>query len=164
MRILRPEEIALLRMGYPCIPANGGGGGGSTSSNSSQATTTTNTDKRIANGPGGLVAQDGSAITLNSTSNIESLSDDVVKAAFDYAAVTDAKNGAGFSKLLDVADKLTTKTSDTATALSSRFQDNVLDAFERAKTSTSGSIDQKTMIVLAVTAAAALAFMNARGK
>jgi len=158
MRILRPEEIALLRMGYPCIPANGGGGGGSTSSNSSQATTTTNTDKRIANGPGGIVAQDGSSI------NVQSLSDDVVKAAFDYAAVTDAKNGAGFSKLLDVADKLTTKTNDTATTLSSRFQDNVLDAFDRAKTSASGSIDQKTMIVLAGTAAAALVFMRTRGK
>jgi hypothetical protein len=126
------------------------------SSQANQTTTTNNVDRRLVN-ESGIVAAEGSIV------NAEFIDAGAVKAAFDFATNSDAINGAGFNKLLDVAEKLTTKTQDNATTLSSRFQDNVMDAFERAKTTANGSIDQKTMIILGVTAAAALALMNRKG-
>ena len=158
MRIFRPAEIHLMRMGLPVTPCNGGGGG-STSSSSNQSTTTQNTDARIAN-ESGVIAQGGSTINYN----VQSVDKDVAKAALDFATATNATNGDGFTKLLDTVDRLTTKTADTATTLSSRFQDNVMDAYSRAKADAAGGIDQKTMIVLGVTAAAALVAINMKRK
>lgn len=153
--ILRPEQIRLLRAGCPVVPANRGGSGGSTSSSSTQSTTTKNTDRRIAN-DNGVVATDGATINYNSTDA------GIVKNALDFAAVADATNGDGFAKLLDTVDKLTTKTQDTSTTLASRFQDNVMQAYTQAKADASGGIDQRTMIVLGVSAMAALAFMKGK--
>jgi hypothetical protein len=155
--ILRPEQIHQLRAGCPVVPANMGGGGGSTSSSSDQATTTTNTDRRIAN-ESGVVATDGSAITVNETT----LDPSIVNKALDFAGIVDATNGDSFSKLLDTVDKLTTKTQDASTTLASKFQDNVMQAYSQAKADVTGSIDQKTMIVLAATAAAAMVFLKGK--
>jgi hypothetical protein len=59
--ILRPEQIRLLALGRPVVPANGGG-----SSDSSNATTTTNADQRLSNGSGvAATASSGGAVTLN---------------------------------------------------------------------------------------------------
>lgn len=109
--------------------------------------TTNNTDKRVAN-QSGLVATEGSNITYTA------LDGDAINSAFEFASGANAVNGDGFEKLLGVTERLMTKSSDTATTLSSRFQDNVMQAFETAKTAATGSIDQKTMILLAVAAAA----------
>jgi tRNA A37 threonylcarbamoyltransferase TsaD len=155
--ILRPEQIHRLRAGCPVVPANMGGGGGSTSSSSDQATTTTNTDRRIAN-DSGVVATDGSNITVNA----KTLDADVVNKALDFAGVVDATNGDSFSKLLDTVDKLTTKTQDASTTLASKFQDNVMQAWSQAKADATGSIDQRTIIVLGGLAAAALVLSKKR--
>jgi hypothetical protein len=141
-----------------------------TSNSKSQAnnsTTNNYQDRRLVN-ESGLVAVEGGRIdnTSNYTSNVnvQSVDKDIAKAAFDFASGADATNGAGFSKLLDVADKFMTKTTDTASSMAARYQGDVLDAYSRAKADEAGGIDQKTMIVLGVAAAAVVVMVNQRGK
>ena len=137
--------------------------GGSSSSRSSQSTTTTNIDKRIAN-DGGLIAQDGSRIDGTNNYNVNTLDGGAIDKAFDFAKVADATSAAGFSQLLKVASDLTTKTQDTTTTLASRFQDNVLQAYDSAKTGAAGGIDQKTMIDRRPAAAALVAIKSKSAK
>lgn len=66
----------------------------------------------------------------------------------------------GYGKLLDFANSLTTKTQDNATALSGRYQSDVLQAFDSAKGAAGNGIDQKTLIILGVSAAAVLVMIN----
>ncbi len=159
--------------------------GSKSSSQANQTQNTANYDRRLAN-DGGIVATEGSFIdaanrsTTNFSSNTttNTLDGGAIKAAFDFATNNDATLGAGlgnvldfardndamlgqgFGKLLDFASTVTTKTQDNATALNSRFQDNVLQAFDSAKGAAGNGIDQKTLIVLGVSAAAALVFIN----
>ncbi|MCA8115675.1 MULTISPECIES: hypothetical protein [Burkholderia] len=59
--IRNPQQIKLMALGLPCVPANGGG-----SSDSSSATTTTNADQRNNVGSGvGATASSGGTVTLN---------------------------------------------------------------------------------------------------
>jgi hypothetical protein len=146
MRILRPEQIELMRLGMPCIPVNGGGGG-STSSSSAQSTTTNNTDKRIASSGGVTISSEGSNI------NVQSVDKDIVNKAFDTVAIADAQNGEGFGKLLSLADKIVTGGGQLLT----RGQDQVLQAAQSVQAEKQGSIDQKTIMILGVAAAAAFA-------
>ncbi len=157
--------------------------GSRSNSQANQTQTTANYDRRLAN-DGGIVATEGSFIdaanrsTTNFSSTTNTLDGGAIKAAFDFATNNDATLGAGlgnvldfardndamlgtgFGKLLDFASTVTTKTQDNATALNSRFQDNVLQAFDSAKGAAGNGIDQKTLIVLGVSAAAALVFIN----
>lgn len=87
----------------------------------------------------------------------------IAKAAFDFATNNDARNGEGFDKLLQAASELTNKTQDTANNLTSRFMDSIGQAFDTGRNTTPGGIDNKTMIVLGVAGAAALAFMAKKG-
>lgn len=129
--------------------------GGKSSSKSDQTTVTNNTDRRIAN-DGGLVAQDGSI--LSATFN--TLDPEIVAKALDTVSASDALSGQGLSQILQLADKLTTKTQDSATALTSRYQADVLDAYSRSEADKTGGIDQKTMILLGGGALAALVMIN----
>jgi len=120
------------------------------SSSSSQANQTTqNIDDRVVN-DSGVVARD-------SVVNVSSVDPEIAKAAFDFATKADATNGDGFDKLLGAAVELTKHSQDTANGLAAKFQDNVLQAFDSARNTTPGGIDNKTMIVIAVAAAGALA-------
>jgi hypothetical protein len=99
----------------------------------------------------------------NTTITNTSMSDSgAIKAAFDFAIGNNATNGQGFDKLLTTAAELTKTTQDNATSLANRFTDNVAQAWDTAKTTTPGGIDNKTMIILGVAAAAALVAMKGR--
>lgn len=118
----------------------GGGGGGSSSS----STATTSVDKRLAVGDGGLcVTGDANVITVTDAGAIAE--------AFKFATGANATNAEGFTKLLDVGERLIGTT-----------QKHVADAYAVAQTTKNGAIDQKTMIVLAVVAGGAYAL--SRGK
>lgn len=120
---------------------NGGSGGGSSSTSSSS--TTTNMDKRMVVDQGIGISSD------NSTVNVEALDGQIVNKALDTVAAADATAGAGFEKLLNLADglfkaggALVQKTSDTAM--------QAVGAIQTAQNDAKGSIDQKTLIILAV--------------
>ena len=79
--------------------------------------------------------------------------------AFDFAKGNDATLGAGLSSMLTFAKDITTKNTDSATTLASRFGDGVAQAFDSARNTTPGGIDNKTMVVMAVAVAGAVAAM-----
>jgi hypothetical protein len=119
------------------------GGGGSSSSAS--ANTTNNIDRRQAVGNGGAgVSGDHSNLTINT------LDGGVIDRAFDTVDLNNATMGEGLGKLLDTA----TKMFNTSEGLIGQTQAAVADAYGQAQTNKAGAIDQKTMIVLAVAAAA----------
>lgn len=131
--------------GYLC---GGGGGGGSSSS----ASNTYNTDKRIAVGDGGLgVSADHSSVAVNITDG------GIVSRALDSIDTSNAIGAQGFSKLLDTATMMFNKSE----GLIGQTQKAVADAYDQAQNTKAGTIDNKTMIVLAVAGAAA-AVMIAR--
>lgn len=92
--------------------------------------------------------------SYNTTTTADPL---IAKAAFDFAAGSDARNGEGFDKLLDFAKELTNGAQESASSMSARFQDNVLQAFDGARNTTPGGIDNKTLIVLGLGVAGAVA-------
>lgn len=119
---------------------NGGGGGSSSSSSSS---TTTNVDKRMVVDQGIGISSDSSTVT------VEALDAGIVEKALDTVAAADATAGAGFEKLLNLADglfkaggKLVEQTSETAMA--------AVGAVQTAQNDMKGAIDQKTLVILAV--------------
>ncbi|WP_343724272.1 hypothetical protein [Herbaspirillum huttiense] len=68
--ILRPEQIKLLRLGRPVIPANGDGGDSSSQSNttSNNITNTLTQDRRLVVDNGGIgISTDNSNVTLSMT-------------------------------------------------------------------------------------------------
>lgn len=118
------------------------------SSESSNTTTTQTTDKRMVVDNGIGISSDSSTVTVNA------LDADIVNKALDTVAAADATSGAGFSQLLGLADKLFTgagsmieKTQNASLAQ--------LETINAAAADQQGTIDQKTMIVLAVAAAGA---------
>ncbi len=148
----------LYAMGEPigdsCTRIEGGrriygfGGGGSSSRTDS---TTNNTDKRIALQEGIAISSDGSTI------NVQALDGAIVQKALDTVNVADAANSQGFTQLLGLADKLFTGAGN---ALQNSQQTTLaqVGALNQAQNDARGSIDQKTMIVIAIAGAAAFAF------
>ena len=127
--------------GHRACPMLGGGGGSSSSS-----TTTNNTDQRLAVGDGGAgISGDNSNITINST---DAAIVDRALASVDSAS---AVQGDVFAKLLQVSKELIGST-----------QDSVAGAYAQATTDAKGSIDNKTIIVLGVAAAAAWAYTKGK--
>jgi hypothetical protein len=100
-----------------------------------------------------------------SYNNTYSTDQGTVAAAFDFAKGNDATLGAGLSSMLTFAKDITTKNSDNATTMASRFSDGVAQAFDSARNTTPGGIDNKTMAVLGVAAAAVVgAAMLSKGR
>ena len=122
---------------------------GGSSSSSSSTTTTETTDKR-------MVVDQGIGISSDqSTVNVTTLDAGIVQAALDTVKASDATNGEGFNGLLNLAEMLFTD----GAALIEKTQNASLAQIETINAAASdktGSIDQKTMIVLAVAGAAAL--------
>jgi hypothetical protein len=121
-------------------------GKSSSASSANQSSQTTNTDRRIVTDKG-VVATDGAVI------NYTGLDADVAKAAFDTVQIADAQNGEGFGKLLSLADKIISGGG----AMLTKGQDQVLQAAQSVQAEKQGSIDQKTIMILGVAAAAAFA-------
>lgn len=139
--------------GYVC------GGGGS--SKSSQATS--NYDQRVAVQDGiGLSASNGNVINVTDGGIVKDALGSVnliAKDAFDAVNISTAANGEGFAKLLDVAENMFNRSE----GLIGQTQKSVADAYSQAQTDAKGTVDNRTIMVLGVAAAAALAFAN-RGK
>lgn len=124
----------------------GGGGGSSRSEN-----TTSNIDKRLAVGDGAAgISGDNSSIVINSTDGA------IVSRALDSVDSANAVAGDGFTQLLSAADKLFAK----GESLIKTTQDSVSDAYLKAATEGKGTLDNKTIVILAAVGAAALYFMR----
>lgn len=140
----------------PCgkvMPGFGGGGGSSSSSN---ATTTTNTDKRLVVNDGIGISSDTSSVTVNA------LDAQIVSQALDTVKVADATAGQGFNTLMSLADKLFTGagnlvagTQAGALSLAEQTAQTTNQAYQNATAEKSGSIDNKTIMILGAVAAAA---------
>lgn len=119
---------------------NGGGGGSSSSSSTSN---TTSIDKRMVVDQGIGITSDSSTVT------VEALDAGIVNKALDTVSAADATAGAGFEKLLNLAEglftqggKLVEKVGDTSMA--------AVAAVSSAQNDAKGAIDQKTLVILAV--------------
>lgn len=122
-------------------------GGGSSSSQANQTTSTSYADNRIVN-ESGIVATGGASIVAN----IESMDGDIVKAALDFATDASDDNSANLGKLIDFGKEMFGKGAQ----MLQTGQDTVLQAMASAENDKRGSIDQKTVVVLGIAAAAAL--------
>lgn len=112
---------------------------------SSNATTTTNTDKRLVTGEGSLgVSADNSSVTLNM------LDGGIVSEALKTVQISDAISADGFGKLLNVAESLFNQGQN----LIGQTQSAVAQAYSQAQTDSKSTIDNRTVIVLGVAAAA----------
>lgn len=134
-----------------------GGGGGGSSSSSSNATTTTNIDRRqvVAEGAVGLASD-------SSTVNVTMTDDGIVKAALDVVKNNDATNGAGFEKVLTLAEKL----FDTGSKLVDKTADTSMAAVAAVNTARNdavGAIDQKTLIILGAVGLGAAVIFKRKG-
>lgn len=156
--------------GYIC------GGGGSESSSSQS---TSNVDRRIAVQDGIGVSGDANALQLTSTTNTTtnvldagaireafgfgrsalSTAGDTFGRALDSVDVSNATLGQGYEQLLGAAEKL----FDRGETLIGQTQQAVADAYTRAQDTAKGTIDNRTIIVLAVAGAAAAALIATRG-
>lgn len=136
---------AKLGGGYLC-----GGGGGSSSST---ASTTTNVDKRLALEQGIAISSD------QSTVNVQALDAGIVEKALDTVSIADASNAQGFNSLLSLADKFITGAGDVIKTTQATTLAQV-GALGTAQNDARGTIDQKTMIVLAVAGVGALWAFN----
>lgn len=117
------------------------GFGGDSSSRSSNDTY--NTDKKVA-------VQDGVGIT-GDNNNVSMTSSDpaTVARALDSIDRNNATNAEGFTQLLGVAGSLWNQSQN----LIGQTQKSVADAYSQAEANKSGTIDNRTMIMLAAVAA-----------
>ena len=79
-----------------------------------------------------------------------------VGAALDSININNATNADSFTKLLDTAGDWFNKSQ----GLIGQTQKSVADAYAQAQTEAKGTIDNKTIMVIAVVAVAGLAFVN----
>lgn len=136
-------------------------GDSSSSSQANQQTTTNNVDKRLVNNGGISLSSEGSSVSITSNS----VDKDIVAAALDTVRASDATNGEGFGKLLNLADKVIIGAGNVISRQQDSIgkqQDGFMSAVQSLKNDERGSIDQKTIIVLGVSAAAVLVLMNQR--
>lgn len=112
---------------------------------SSNAATTNNTDKRLVTGEGSLgVSADNSSVTVNM------LDGGIVSEALKTVQISDAISADGFGKLLNVAETLFNQGQN----LIGQTQSAVAQAYSQAQTDAKSTIDNRTVIVLGVAAAA----------
>lgn len=122
-----------------------GGGGGGSESSTSTATTTTSIDKRMVVDNGVGVSSDSSTVHVTATDL------GAIGRAFDFATGAGQSVTGTMDKVLGLADVILKGSIDAVKGTNAV----VSQAYETAKTTQQGSIDQKTMIVLAVAGAAA---------
>lgn len=129
-------------------------GGGDSSSSSSNATTTTNIDKRQVVSAGAVGITTDSNAKINVTNN--TLDANVIQGALDYVTSTDATQGANFTALLGLADKMFA----TGAQVIGKAQDTTLAQIGQITTAANdqkGAVDQKTLIIMGAVGLSALA-------
>lgn len=128
------------------------------SSKSSSSNQTTYNDQRQALSGGAIgVSGDGSSVVVNSTTN--TIDGGAIASAFGFAdrtlATIDKQNaihGEGFTALLGAANDLWERGEN----LIGQTQKHVADAYSQAQTDKAGTIDNRTIIVLALAGAVAV--------
>lgn len=143
-------------------------------SSSAQSSTTNNYDNRVAVQDGiGLSNSSGNSVvitdggstakaldaTVATVREALGFSGDTVGRAFDSLEISSATLGDGYAKLIDAASEV----FDRGEGLIGQTQKAVADAYSQAQTDKAGTIDNRTIIVLAVAGAAA-AFFFTRGR
>lgn len=158
----------------------------SSRSSSSSSQTTNNLDRRIAVQDGIGISGDGNALELISNTNVLDggaianaftfakgafdfskatsadafkLTGQTVSRALDSIDTSNATLGEGYESLLSAADKLFNR----GESLIGKTQQAVADAYVRAQDTAKGTIDNRTIIVLAIAGAAAV-FLISRGR
>jgi hypothetical protein len=122
---------------------NFGGGG----SSSASMATTNNLDKRLVVGDSALgITSDNSTLTLNM------LDAGAIKGALDTVNMSNSIAGDGYARLISATENM----FNTSQGLIGQTQKSVADAYSIATTDKAGTIDNRTIIVLAVAGAAAL--------
>ncbi|MDF3822339.1 hypothetical protein P3G55_20715 [Leptospira sp. 96542] len=120
------------------------------SSKSSQ--TTNNTDNRNAvNGDGG-VSGTGNTLTINKTDN------GAVSRALDSIDIANANQGKSFESLLSAGLEMFKTATATTQASSSAVASGLASAYSTAQADKAGSLDNRTIIMLAGIAAAVIGF------
>lgn len=146
-------------------------------SSSSSANTTKNEDRRnaVQDGIGvsgdsnvtsitnnvtdaGIVSRALDSIDLNNATSAQGLTK-LLDTSGDLFDGLSSAQASGFNKLLDVAGNLWNEGQN----LIGTTQKAVADAYGQAQSDKAGSIDNRTLIVLAVAGAAALAFIKRKG-
>lgn len=121
-------------------------------SSSAQSSTTNNTDARVA-------VQDGVGVS-NSTGTAITITDGgIVSRALDSVDTSNATMSQGYQTLIDAA----TEVFNRGQGLIGQTQAAVADAYSQAQTDKSSTIDNRTLIALAVAAVAGL-FLFSRGR
>lgn len=172
MQVTRRE---LYQLGEPfgesCTQARPGGrgrvyGGGGGSSSSSTTSQTFNTDKRLITGEGSLgVSADESVVVVDYTTN-NTMSDlGAIAEAFGFGErsleTVELNNtilGDGYNKLLDATESLFQR----GETLIGQTGDRIADAYQTANVEAKGSIDNRTITIIAIAGAVALVALNAR--
>lgn len=126
------------------------------SSKSSSSSAVTNQDQRVV-ADGGSVGLSGN----NSTFNV--LDGGIVSRAMDsldtnFKLVQDGA-GEGLSKILGLTENLFGKQLESASSMASTVQKSVADAYSQASSDAKGTIDNRTMIMLAGVAVVGLFFI-----
>lgn len=140
-------------------------GGGSESSSSTQQV-----DRRNAVGNGGFgITGDGSSINSTSNTYIQSVDREIVSRALDSVDISSAENRQGFESLLEQSGGMFEKLVDTGRemfnttqGLIGQTQQSVADAYSMAQTDAKGTIDNRTIIVLALAGVAVVVLMAQR--
>ena len=124
------------------------------SSNKSSATNnTTNNDLRVVADGGGIgVSGSGNAISV--------LDGGAIARTFDSLDLINKTNGQTYQDMLSTVASLFTKTSDALSTNASQTQANVLEAYRNAASDAGKTIDNRTIIVLAVAGAVLVYFMT----
>ena len=153
----------------------------SSRSSSSSSQTTNNIDRRVAVQDGIGISGDRNTLELISNTTNNLLDGGAIKGAFDFSRATsadafkltgqtvsramdsiDTNNatlGAGYDSLLSAAESLW----ERGEKLIGQTQQSVADAYTRAQDTAKGTIDNRTIIVLAIAGAAAV-FLISRGR
>ena len=171
--------------GYVC-----GGGGGSSKSSSSTTTNTTVTDKRMVVDGGSIGISSEGGMSYAPVTNITTLDGGIVANALDSVNIANATLGDGYEalvesssdgykRLIDVTADMNTSSSnsfgqllelagklfDSGASMIEKSQDATLAQIETINARAAdqeGTIDQKTIIVLAVAGAAAVLSRGAK--
>lgn len=126
------------------------------SSTSSSNSTTQNTDKRLVVSDYGLgISSDTSTVTVNATDN------GAVKDALNYADKADARQGQTLDSVIGLAGALFSGGFEALKTSQSQVNAAYLQATETKQAA--GTIDNRTIMVLGIASAAAVAYM-ARAK
>ena len=128
---------------------------------STSENTTNNYDQRVV--------ADGGGIGLSGNSSVFNVMDGgTVSRALDsldknFKLVSDS-GAAGLSSILSLQKTMFEKSTDQATAMAGTVEKNVLEAYRNAASDATNTIDNKTIIALAVAAVVGFGFIYMRKK